>query len=84
MRLATRLGISVPKELSIVGFDDISLARQIFPALTTIRQPLGAMAREATLALIEGSRGRPREAGLDVIPATIQIRESTGPAPSAN
>lgn len=84
MRVATRLGLKVPDELSIVGFDDISLARQIFPALTTIRQPLGSMAEEATLALIDGAQGRPRDAGLDIIPATIQVRESTGPAPSAD
>lgn len=83
VRVATRLGISIPAELSVAGCDDISLAQQIFPSLTTIRQPLSAMAEAASRALIDGSRGAPHGTGLETIPATIKIRESTGPAPTA-
>ncbi len=79
LRIATRRGIKVPQELSIAGCDDIALAQQIYPSLTTIRQPLRAMAETAALALIDGSRGKVREPSLEVIPAKIQIRESTGP-----
>lgn len=81
LRVATRLGIDVPSQLSIAGCDDISLARQLFPTLTTIRQPMGAMAETASLALIDGARGDPRKPALEIIPGTIQVRESTGPAP---
>ena len=84
IRVATRMGIRVPEELSVAGFDDISLARQIVPSLTTIRQPLSAMAKAASNALIDGSRGHPHEPELEIIPATIQVRESTGPAPSSH
>lgn len=83
VRVATRRGIRVPDELSVAGFDDISLARQIVPSLTTIRQPLGSMANAASLALIEASRGRPHEPQLEIIPSSIQVRESTGPVPSS-
>ncbi|MBT8098686.1 MAG: substrate-binding domain-containing protein, partial [Gammaproteobacteria bacterium] len=81
VRTATRLGISIPGELSVAGCDDITLAQQIFPSLTTIRQPLAAMAEAASRALIKGSRGADRNTGLETIPGTIQVRESTGPAP---
>ena len=82
VRVATRMGIRIPEELSVAGFDDIALARQIFPSLTTIRQPLSAMAEAASRALIDGARGRPRGPELEVVPATIKKRESTGPAPA--
>lgn len=82
LRVATRLGIDVPGDLSIAGCDDISLAQQLYPALTTIRQPLAAMAETASLALIEGSRGAPRKPQKETIPGSIQVRESTGPAPA--
>ena len=81
VRVAARMGISIPDELSVAGCDDIALAQQIYPALTTIRQPLGAMAQAASQALIDRSRGRPREPGLEIVPGTIRKRESTGPAP---
>ena len=81
IRVAYRLGVDVPGELSVAGFDDNSLARQIFPALTTIRQPLGAMAERAAMALIEDTEGGDIGAGAEVVPASIQVRDSTGPAP---
>jgi len=82
LRVATRLSIQVPDELSIAGCDDIALCRQLYPSLTTIRQPLATMAEAASLALIDAARGRPREAGLEVVPGTIEIRESTAPPPA--
>ena len=81
VRAANRMGISIPHDLSIAGCDDISLAQQIFPSLTTIRQPLRSMAEAAAKALIDRSRGQPPEPQLDVIPAKIKVRESTGPVP---
>ena len=82
MRLAQKLGIAVPAELSIAGCDDNSLARQLYPALTTIRQPLSAMAERATLALIDDARTHESSRGMDVVPGKLMIRESTGPAPA--
>jgi len=81
LRFAIRRGIKVPEELSIAGCDDISLAQQIYPSLTTIRQPLATMADIASQAIIEGVRGSSRDPGLEIVPGTIKVRESTGPAP---
>lgn len=81
IRVADRRGISVPRQLSVAGFDDITLARQIFPTLTTIRQPLTEMAECAAKLLIQNKSGEAPAPGTEIVPATLQIRESTGPAP---
>jgi LacI family transcriptional regulator len=82
IRAANRMGIAVPGELSVAGFDDIPLARQIYPTLTTIRQPLTDMAERAAESIISVSRNDESTSETDIIPATLEIRESTGPAPS--
>ena len=82
IRVADRLGINVPGQLSVAGCDDVALAQQIYPALTTIRQPLAAMSERAALALIENSKGNSPLRGEDIFSGKIQIRESTGPVPS--
>ena len=81
VRVADRLGIDVPGELSVAGCDDVALAQQIYPALTTLRQPLAAMTERAAQALIEHSKSKEPLRGEDTFAATMQIRESTGPAP---
>ena len=75
-------GIRVPEELSIAGCDDIALCQQLYPTLTTIRQPLSAMAEIASMALIDAARGKPRESGREVVPGSLEIRESTAPPPA--
>lgn len=79
VRAANRLGVDVPAQLSVAGFDDIALARQVDPPLTTIRQPLVQMAERAAEMLTNGATAGAD--GYECIPATIKIRESTGPAP---
>ena len=81
IRVADQLGIRVPEDLSVAGCDDIALARQIHPSLTTIRQPLSAMAERAAVALIASIRNKEPLHGTEVIPAAIRLREATGPAP---
>lgn len=82
MRVAAKMGIDIPGQLSVAGCDDIALARQIHPSLTTIRQPLAAMAEAATLALVDDSRKDAPRGGVAIVPGQLRIRESTGPAPS--
>ena len=82
IRAAALLGVAVPGRLSVAGCDDIALASQLCPTLTTIRQPLEAMAEHAALALIRDSHKSEQPRGADIVPATIRIRESTGPAPT--
>jgi len=77
-------GLSAPEDLSIVGFDDSMAARYSRPRLTTMRQPLVAMARAAADALISGdvTPTCDRTLALDLVDDFQLIeRESSGPAP---
>src|SRR3546814_9942232 len=56
IRVAGERGLSVPRELSVCGFDDTPIARHIFPALTTVRQPTTDMGELATRQLLEHIR----------------------------
>lgn len=49
---ARQMGLSVPRDVAIAGFDDSPAGRMVFPPITTVRQPLQDMARAAVLALI--------------------------------
>ncbi len=81
IRVADSLGIKVPSQLSVAGFDDIALARQVFPSLTTIRQPLSKMSERAAESLIKGKNNGSSDTEVEIVPATLMIRESTGPTP---
>ena len=81
IRAAKLLGGDLPGQLSIAGCDDMSLARQLCPTLTTIRQPLSSMAERAALVLIGNAQGESPLQGAEIVPATIEVRESTGPVP---
>lgn len=54
---AQRVGIKIPQDVSIVGFDDIASAEHIFPSLTTVRQPRVALGRESARRLLQLLRG---------------------------
>jgi LacI family transcriptional regulator len=74
-------GLSVPKDVSVVGFDDIPTASYVYPPLTTIHQPFEAMAERAVaelVALIEGATPGPARI---VFPTGLTRRASTGPVP---
>ncbi len=79
--VAHRLRLDVPKDLTIVGFDDTTLATTIWPALTTVRQPVAAMARKAIELLLEEIRlrglGRTLEPLQHVLNFSLVIRESS-------
>jgi LacI family transcriptional regulator len=83
IRAADRLGISIPGQLSVAGFDDIALAQLVYPALTTIRQPLAVMADRAVSEIIEAVSAGREPRGNIIVPAQLQVRESTAPAPQA-
>jgi LacI family transcriptional regulator len=79
LRAAAEAGYSVPDDLSIVGFDDIQLARLLQPALTTIRQDktgLGTAAADAVIRMIEGDGAAPP---VVTLPVDLVVRASTGP-----
>ena len=73
--------LRAPDDLSVIGFDDVPVASWATPALTTIRQPLAAMAATAFRMLHAPGTGRPGTAEPHHIElaTTLVIRESTGP-----
>jgi len=74
-------GLQVGRDVSVVGFDDITLADLTSPALTTVRQPLPEMA-EATVQLLVGDA--PARAGQSLLMRPeLVVRASTGPPPRA-
>jgi LacI family transcriptional regulator len=81
IRTADRLAVKVPDELSVAGFDDIALARQVYPRLTTIRQPLEEMAERAAGLLLRSKSEKSEASDVIVVPAILKVRESTGAAP---
>lgn len=83
LRAARERGLAVPGDLSVVGFDDVELARIADPALTTIHQPIarkGEQAVELLLAILEGRSGPDQH---EVLATRLVVRASTGPAPDA-
>jgi len=77
LRAAAELGLRVPQDLSVIGFDDIPLARQSVPALTTIRQPTDDMAKVAVETLLAYLGDRDRAPQTHVLPTQLIVREST-------
>lgn len=73
-----RLGLSVPRDVSVVGFDDIEFASRFIPPLTTIRQPRGEIGAAATEMLIRRIE-KPDEADMPrrVLPIELIVRDST-------
>ncbi|MFZ4134235.1 LacI family DNA-binding transcriptional regulator [Streptomyces koyangensis] len=70
-------GLRVPHDLSVVGYDDVSLARWASPALTTIHQPLRQMAEEATQMLMRLRNQEPVSTRLELATSLV-VRKSTG------
>jgi len=89
MAVAHRRGLDVPSDLAVTGFDDTPLAATVWPALTTIHQPIAEMAREAVRLLVEQIRSRRGGSEPQVmhkmLKFTLVKRESSappeGPAP---
>ncbi|MFE1645984.1 LacI family DNA-binding transcriptional regulator [Microbacterium sp. P01] len=70
-------GLRVPEDVRVVGFDDLPWSRRHDPPLTTVRQPIRAMAAAAVRALAAHAAGAPLERALVELPATLIARRST-------
>jgi DNA-binding LacI/PurR family transcriptional regulator len=73
-----RRGLRLPDDIALVGFDDEDFAAETFPALTSVSQPLGEMARCATLYLLDRLAGLERELYQEILPNRLIVRESCG------
>ncbi|WP_243788475.1 substrate-binding domain-containing protein [Saccharopolyspora gloriosae] len=81
---ARTLGVHTPKDLSVVGFDDIPLAEVTHPALTSIAAPMdraGAVSLELLGRAVAGARQLPRTLHL---PTQLVVRGTTGPVREEN
>ncbi len=83
IRATRRAGLSVPRDLSVVGFDDSAFMNCTEPPLTTVRQPIEAMGRAAVDLLAGLIGGSPIGHDELLFEPELVVRGSTGPAPAA-
>ena len=79
-KAALRLGLSIPGDLSVVGYDDSPLAAQLWPAMTTIRLPVRDVGRQAANLLLAEQRGQnPATAAPIAVTPNLVVRDSSQP-----
>jgi LacI family transcriptional regulator len=81
MRAATELGISVPHDLSVVGYDDLPVVEWVSPPLTSVDQKLATQAAVATRQLLDLAQGRIPATPRIILPSELVVRGSTAPPP---
>lgn len=79
--VANRLGIAVPEQLSVAGFDNTSISQTMWPELTTVAQPFAEIAREAVRLVSDNVKRDLSVSATRVLPHKILFRGSTGVAP---
>lgn len=79
MRAAQKMGVSVPNDLSIIGYDDIPLSSLVNPALSTIRQNRDILGEKAMQLLFMEMNVEKRNHQMLMIPPELILRESTAP-----
>lgn len=77
LRAAREAGVDVPRELSVVGYDDLPLSEWVAPALTTVHQPLVQMASTATQIVLGAQESRESWPPRLELPTHLVVREST-------
>lgn len=79
MTVAHNLGLAVPRDLSIAGFDDLPLASQVWPRLTTVHQPLQQLGHHAVALLLHQIRGKTPDSTHRIVESRLMPGDSTGP-----
>lgn len=79
MKAAAELGVSVPHDLSIVGYDNVPVVDWVYPALTTIDQKLADQGSVATRLLLDLAEGRTPATPRIHLPSDLVVRGSTAP-----
>ncbi len=78
LRAARLAGLTVPRDLAVVGFDDIPFATYVSPSLTTVAQPKFAMGQRAMQMALSLMGGRDEEVSDVVLQGRLVVRETTG------
>jgi LacI family xylobiose transport system transcriptional regulator len=76
---ARQLGLRIPGELSVIGFDDVAYAQWCGPALTTVRQPFAEMGAKAAGLVLALAAGQPVPQTRAEVETTLIVRDSTAP-----
>ncbi|MDX2392343.1 MULTISPECIES: LacI family DNA-binding transcriptional regulator [unclassified Streptomyces] len=79
-KAARRLGLRIPEDISVTGFDDLALATAVEPELTTVALPAERVGEQGMTALLAALDGTPWTA--PDIPVHLVVRDSSGPAPT--
>lgn len=79
LEVARNRGLNVPRDLSLISFDDTPIARFAVPPLTSVDQPIAATASRAVELIIDAQRSAPLPDAIVVIPAGLVPRQSTAP-----
>ncbi|NLP83402.1 LacI family transcriptional regulator [Microbacterium sp. CFH 90308] len=82
LHAARAIGLDVPRDLSVVGFDDLAVAGLASPRLTTIHQPLREMAEQATRIVLQLLDDVPPEVTRVELATRLVVRDSTAPPPA--
>lgn len=72
-------GLRVPDDVSLTGFDDLPILRDVVPAITTVRVPMREMGRRCMALAMGGGRRAPR---VETLPVELVERQSVGPPPA--
>lgn len=80
LQSARKAGLSVPQDLTVVGFDDFQIAQAVWPPLTTVHTPTREIGRMAAEKLIGVERREPRD--MTKTEPSLVVRESSGPVPA--
>ena len=81
LRGAHDAGLQVPRDLSVIGVDDIALCKLLNPSLTSIAQPIHEIGQYAVDMLFDRIEGKTKDGPREkVLSSNLVLRESTGPA----
>jgi LacI family transcriptional regulator len=82
MMVAHKMGLSIPEDLSVAGFDDTPMGRSIWPPLTTVAQPFDEISKAAVSLLSSEQKAPQSPSEVYILPHELIIRGSSGPAPA--
>ena len=77
IRACHAMGLAIPEDVAIVGFDDLPIARDIHPSLTTMRYPIHEMARLAVDCMLDKLRDKDHESSTVCVEPELIVRQST-------
>ena len=76
-------GVQVPRDVSVVGFTNLAMAKFCDPPLTSVAQPFHQMGRAVVARMLDAIEAKnPTVAAVEVVPTSLVVRQSTGPVPA--